>query len=185
MQCGSARHLPSSGARWRQALLGGGGLRPLHPRPERRAGRRRPFWLGAAGCAAGCVKARGLSSVCPRFANITSVQVDGRAETPTGLGWGSERNYFLENFRLDGSTHQPESAIRFCVGDCSSRVLQRKFGSKSRPLTRNFMTVDCDTSRNHASRRARFTSMRRVRRSVICTKETKVGLPSGGWLAPA
>src|SRR5271156_5818718 len=40
----------------RQALLGVGGLRPLHSRPERRAGRHRPFWLLiAAGCAAGCV----------------------------------------------------------------------------------------------------------------------------------
>ena len=185
MQCGSARHLPSSGARWRQALLGGGGLRPLHTRPERRAGRRRPFWHIAAGCAAGCVKARGVVlgvSSLYRF----RVSPGGRAcRDPDRSWWGSERTYFLVNFRLDGSTHQPESVIRFCVGDCSSRVLQRKFGSKSRPLTRNFMTVDCDTSRNHASRRARFTSMRRVRRSVIYTKETKVGLPSGGWLAPA
>ena len=39
----------------------------------------------AAGCAAGCVKARGLSSVCPRFVVFRPVQVDGHAETPTGL----------------------------------------------------------------------------------------------------
>ncbi len=44
----------------RQALLGVGGLRPLHSCPERRAGRLRPSWLFAAGCAAGVVRPGGL-----------------------------------------------------------------------------------------------------------------------------
>src|SRR6516225_12364749 len=48
---------PFVGRSRRLALLGVGGLRPLHSRPERRAGRRRPFWLIAAGCAAGRVSA--------------------------------------------------------------------------------------------------------------------------------
>src|SRR6516165_1409278 len=59
---------PFVGRTLRLALLGVGGLRPLHSRPERRAGRRRPFWLFAAGCAAGCVQPlRLLGSVCPLF----------------------------------------------------------------------------------------------------------------------
>ena len=56
----------------RQALLGVGGLRPLHSRPERRAGRRRPFWLVAAGCAAGCVQPLDWSWV------VSSIQCPGR-----------------------------------------------------------------------------------------------------------
>jgi len=52
----------------RLALIGVGGLRPVHSRPERRAGRRRAFWLVAAGCAAGCVQPFGVVARCrPQF----------------------------------------------------------------------------------------------------------------------
>src|SRR5580698_6048969 len=51
----------------RLALLGVGGLRPSHSRPERRAGRHRPFWLIAAGCAAGVYSPVIASGSCPLF----------------------------------------------------------------------------------------------------------------------
>lgn len=97
----------------------------MHTRPERRAGRRRPFWLSAAGCAAGCVKARGLSSVCPRFSIFRPVQVDRRATTPTGL-WKVRTTSLSGKISFDGSTHRPESVSSFCDEDCSRRRQKRK-----------------------------------------------------------
>ena len=65
-----------------QALLGVGGLRPLHSRPERRAGRRRPFWLVAAGCAAGCVKPFAVVARCrPHFGAPARRGLDGSVLT--------------------------------------------------------------------------------------------------------
>jgi hypothetical protein len=54
---GTSLRRARQGARLCSVWAGSG---QLHSRPERRAGRRRPFWLSAAGCAAGCVKARGV-----------------------------------------------------------------------------------------------------------------------------
>src|ERR1039458_10373988 len=66
----------------RLALLGVGGLRPLHSRPERRAGRRGPFWLFAAGCAAGCVQPSIGSGCRPRF--VVSRGACGQARRDLG-----------------------------------------------------------------------------------------------------
>ena len=86
VQCGSARHLPSSGAHRRQALLGVGGLRPLHTCPERRAGRHRPFWLCAAGCAAGFGEGPGVVLGVSSLRRLLARPTCGHDETPTGLG---------------------------------------------------------------------------------------------------
>src|SRR5579871_6681293 len=79
----------------RRALLGVGGLRPLHSRPERRAGRLHPFWLVAAGCAAGCLTAQvvlWLGSSIPVCARRRAPDPpEGRRGTPFGVVSGAWR----------------------------------------------------------------------------------------------
>ena len=57
-----------------------GGLRPMHSRPERRAGRRHPFWLVAAGCAAGSVQPLGY------FGWVSSIRDPGESPAVRRVG---------------------------------------------------------------------------------------------------
>src|SRR5664279_344052 len=65
---------PFVGRAKRLPLLGVGGLRPLHTVPGRRAGRLRPSWLHAIGCAAGVSYAQD----CVVGTSLVSVRVSRR-----------------------------------------------------------------------------------------------------------
>ena len=102
------------------SVWAGSGL--LHSRPERRAGRRRPFWLIAAGCAAGCA-ALGWSWVCrPQF-----LDPDGPAHRRAEAVSVSACQWVLHVFLLQPEPllhgmHQKEPT-GFRVTQCSSWVL--------------------------------------------------------------
>ena len=119
-----------------------GGLRPLHTRPDRRAGRHRPIWHIAAGCAAGCVK----PGDCPRCVLFSS-----SAGSPEGQ---ARRNPDWSVVCPTGTTfciqlictpqHEAESPISLCAEQCSRMVSNTGFAPSHRTLTWTYGDRDCD-----------------------------------------
>jgi hypothetical protein len=148
----------------------GAGFRPLHTRPERRAGRLRPFWHGAAGCAAGCVKARGLSSACPRFVVYRPVP-GGRARRDSDrstVGSTSTTSWKDLSRRLH---HLPESVNIFCDGDPSSRVSCVAHSEEKCSLTWDDSDRGCECLHNRGSENGLFASITARKSDDNCAKQ--------------
>ena len=114
----------------RQALLGVGGLRPVHSRPERRAGRHRPFWLVAAGCAAGCVQPLRLV-LGVVLASRVRPPGSGRAETSVWSDDRTDRRPLPECRPALGHGMHPKGRSDFAAGTVAGGRRIRVRGAKS------------------------------------------------------
>ena len=144
----------------------------MHTRPERRAGRHRPFWHGAAGCAAGCVKARGLSSACPRFVVFRPVP-GGRARRDSDrstVGSTSTTSWKDLSRRLH---HLPESVNLFCDGDHSRRVSCVTHPCERCPLTWDNSDRGCECLHNLGSENGLFASITARKSHDNCAKQVE------------
>jgi hypothetical protein len=94
------------------------GSGPLHSRPERRAGRHRPFWLFAAGCAAGCVQPFDCARGFPQFGTVGPLR--GRGRSLVGSNERAARPAFPLQPEIT-SRHATERASSLLVGRQGSR----------------------------------------------------------------
>ena len=144
----------------------------MHTRPERRAGRHRPFWHGAAGCAAGCVKARGLSSVCPRFVVFRPVPGGRACRDSDRSTVGSTSTTFWKDLsrRLH---HLPESVNLFSDGDHSRRASWLTHSCQRYRLKWGYRYRGCECLHNQGSEVGLFASIAARKSHDNCAKQAE------------
>jgi hypothetical protein len=161
VQCGSARHLPSSGATARRALLGVGRAPAIAfaPRTESReassvlarcrrvCGR---FSYSPGGCSGGWSSIRLFWRRAP-----WCLPPGRRADTIGGLS-GSDRPSVSVTAGASASRHLAERPVRLCGEQCSSWVNGTGIHFLRTILTWGFSSRACDIDHKPPGRRAAF-----------------------------